>query len=205
MRGQIVGGGPFLVSGLFTHNYDGTMDADVQLVVGQQSFPASGMGGKWTISDDCIGASTYKSPALNLEVTYNFIATDGGDQIELLNTNPGVVLHGVGRRIAKAGKMPSCNNGTVLGKHGYRLDGSLSGVPLPAFAGKITNSLGGGAEGITTGSATANFMGQFVAREIVTGSYKLNGACRGTGSYTDSIGNKVNYVFTAVDGGETLS
>jgi len=32
MSGQIVGVGPFLVNGIFTHNPDGTMDADVQSV-----------------------------------------------------------------------------------------------------------------------------------------------------------------------------
>ena len=204
MKGQIVGVGPFLVNGIFTHNPDGTMDADVQLVVGDQSFPAPGTGGTFKTNNDCTGSGKFRVAALNLDVTYNFVATDGGEQIELLNTNAGVVLHGVARRITKAGKAPSCNNGTVLGSYGYRLDGSLPTVPLAAFAGKIVNSLGSGVEGITTGSDTANFMGQYAPREIVTGSYKLNSNCRGTGLYTDSLGNKVNYVFVAVDGGETL-
>src|SRR5215471_14669884 len=114
MAGQILGVGPFLVNGIFTHHPDGTMDADVQLVVGNQSLPAPGTGGTFQTNDDCTGSGKFKVAALNLDVTYNFIATDGGDQIELLNTNVGVILHGVGRRIAKADKAPTCNNGTIV-------------------------------------------------------------------------------------------
>ena len=38
----------------------------------------------------------------------------------------------------------------------------------------------------------------------MTGTYKLNSNCRGTGFYTDTLGNRINYVFTVVDGGETI-
>lgn len=203
MKGQIVGTGPFLVNGIFTHNTDGTMDADVQLVVGDQSFPAPGTGGTFKTSDDCTGSGKFRVAALNLDVTYNFIATDGGDQIELLNTNPGVVLHGVARRISKPGIAPRCTTGTVNGTYGYRLDGSLPGVPLAAFAGTISQLSGDGTNGVLTGSDTANFMGQYLPRTN-QGTYKIGSNCRGSGSYTDSLGNKINYVFTAVDGGETL-
>lgn len=203
MAGQIVGVGPFLVNGLFTHNYDGTMDADVQLVVGQQSFPAAGTGGKWTINDDCTGSGTFRVEALNLDVTYNFIATDGGNQIDLLNTNAGVVLHGYGRRIAAPGKTPSCNNGTVLGSYGYRLDGSIPGVPAMAIGGTFTHSIDDSYNGQWSGTDTLNLMGQNLSRTN-KGTYKLGSNCRGTGFYTDNLGNSINYVFTVVDGGDTL-
>ena len=134
MTGQIVGVGPFLVKGLFTHNPNGTMDADVLLTVGNQSFPAAGTGGTFKTNDDCTGSGRFFVAALNLDVSYNFIATDGGNQIELLNTNPGVVLQGVGRRISKAGSAPSCTSGTILGTYGYRLDGSIPNVASAAFA-----------------------------------------------------------------------
>jgi hypothetical protein len=204
MAGQLVGVGPFLVNGIFTHNPDGTSNADTQVVVGNQSLPAAGTGGTFTTNSDCTGTGKFRADALNLDVTYNFIVTDGGEQIELLNTNPGVILHGVGRRISKAGKAPSCTNGTVAGSYGYRLEGSLPNVPLTVFAGTVTNTAGIGLEGTLSGSDTANFMGQYVPRTITSGTYKLGSNCRGTGFYTDSIGNKVNYVFTAVDGGETI-
>ncbi len=203
MTGQIVGVGAFLVNGLFTHNPNGTMDADVLLTVGNQSFPAAGTGGTFKTNDDCTGSGRFFVAALNLDVTYNFIATDGGNQIELLNTNPGVVLHGVGRRISKAGSAPSCTSGTILGTYGYRLDGSIPNVSLAAFAGTVTHSSGDGVNGILTGADTGSLMGQIAPRTI-QGTFNIGSNCRGTGSYTDSLGNKINYVFTAVDGGETL-
>lgn len=203
MEGQLVGVGPFLVNGIFTHNTDGTMDADVQLVVGEQSFPAPGTGGTFKTNNDCTGSGKFTVAALNLEVTYNFIVTDGGDQIELLNTNEGVVLHGVGRRIAKAGKAPSCNNGTILGSYGYRLGGSLPNVPAFIIAGTFTHSVGSNYNGVWTGTDTFNAMGQYLPR-VNNGTYTLNSNCRGAGFYTDNLGNRVNYVFAAVDGGDTL-
>jgi len=203
MEGQIVGVGPFLVNGLFTHYPNGTMDADVQLVVGDQSFPAAGTGGTFKTNDDCTGSGKFRVDALALDVTYNFIATDGGAQIELHNTNDGVVLHGVGRRVANAGKAPNCNNGTVLGTYGYRFDGSIPGVPVMALSGTFTHSIDGSYNGLWTGTDTLTLMGQHVPR-INQGTYKLGSNCRGTGFYTDNLGNKINYVFVAVDGGDTL-
>lgn len=203
MAGQIVGVGPFLVNGLFTHNTDGTMSADVQLVVGNQSFPAPGTGGTFQTNDDCTGSGKFRVDALNLDVTYNFIATDGGDQIELLNTNAGVVLHGVGRRIAKAGKAPSCNNGTIVGSYGGRLDGSIPGVPAVALAGIYTYSVDSNYNGLFSGADTISLNGQLAPRTDV-GTYNMGSNCRGTGFYTDSLGNSVNYVITAVNGGDTL-
>ena len=199
MAGQIVGVGPFLVNGLFTHNPDGTMDADVQSVIGNQSFPTPGTGGTWTINSDCTGTGKFKVAALN----YNFIATDGGDQIDLLNTNPGVVLHGYGRRISKAGKAPSCNNGTVIGTYGYRLDGSLPNVPLVIVAGTSTHSVDDNYNGLSSGTDTFNAMGQYLPR-VNKRTYKILSNCRGAGFYDDSLGNHINYVFTVVDKGDTI-
>jgi hypothetical protein len=203
MEGQIIGVGPFLVNGIFTQNTDGTSNADVQLVVGNQSLPSAGTGGTFKTNSDCTGTGKFRADALNLDVTYNFIVTDGGNQIELLNTNPGVILHGVGRRISKAGKAPSCNNGTVLGTYGGRLDGSIPGVPAIAIAGIFTHSVDANYNGLFSGSDTINFMGQY-AQRTDQGTYKMDSNCRGTGFYTDSLGNKVNYVFTAVDDGDTI-
>jgi hypothetical protein len=98
---------------------------------------------------------------------------------------------------------PRCNNAAILGAYGYRLDGSLPNTPFAAFAGKVTHSLGDGGTGIINGSDTASFMGQYSPRAL-EGTFNIGSNCRGAGSYTDSLGNQINYVFTAVDGGETL-
>ena len=203
MAGQIVGVGPFLVNGIFTHFPNGRMDADVQLVVGPNSFPAAGTGGTFSINQDCTGSGSFLVAALGLTVTYNFIATDGGDQIELLNTNPGIVLHGVCRRIAKGGSAPRCNNATVLGSYGGRLEGSLPGVPAIALAGRYTHSLDQNFGGVLNGADMVSMMGTFVPRTI-QGNFTVSSNCRGAGSYTDDAGNTINYVMTAVDNGDRI-
>lgn len=203
MAGQIVGLGPFLVNGLFTHFPNGTMDADVQLLVGNASFPAAGTGGTFTINPDCTGSGNFLVAALGLTVTYNFIATDGGNQIELLNTNPGIVLHGIGRRIASGGSAPKCSNATVLGGYGARLEGSIPGVPALALAGRFEHTLDAAFNGVLNGNDTMSLMGTFVPR-VIQGSYTVGSNCRGSGTYTDDAGNTINYVLTAVDNGDRI-
>ncbi|HMV87847.1 MAG TPA: hypothetical protein PLD20_18455, partial [Blastocatellia bacterium] len=85
MKGQIVGVGPFLVNGIFTANSDGTSSADVQLVVGDKSFPAPGTGGTFKTNDDCTGSGKFRVAALNPDVTFNFIVTDDGRDIGALH------------------------------------------------------------------------------------------------------------------------
>jgi hypothetical protein len=205
MTGVIVGFGPFLINGIYTHHADGTMDADVQLVVGNQSFPQQGTNGMFQINRDCTGSGKFAAPPLLPEVTYNFIVTDSGEQIELLNTNSGVVLQGISRRISKSGEVPACRNNMILGAYGYRLDGSLPGFSNVAVAGLITQKMEhpSDAFGTFTGNDDLNLMGQYFPR-MLQGVFEVGSNCRGTGSYRDSLGNQINYVFTVVNGGDTL-
>ena len=198
MKGIIVGVGPFLVNGIYTHHPDGTMDADVQLVVGNATFPVLGTNGEFQTNPDCTGSGRFTAAPLP-EVTYNFIATDGGEQIELLNTNQGIVLHGISRRISKPGKDPHCGKEMILGAYGYRLDGSLPGVPNVALAGIVRHST----VGTLSGEDTFNVMGQYLPRDL-QGTFVVNANCRGAGGYTDSLGNNISYVFTVVNDGDTL-
>ena len=203
MNGQIVGGGAFLVNGIFTQNSDGTLSGEAHATIGNQQLSTTSTGGTWKINDDCTGSGSFFVQVLNQQVTYNFIATDGGNQIDLLNTDAGILLHGYGRRIAAPGKAPSCNNGTILGSYGYRLGGSIPNVPAFIIAGTFTHAVDDNYKGVWSGTDTFNAMGQYVPR-VNKGIYTLNSNCRGTGFYTDNLGNQINYVFTVVDGGDTL-
>jgi hypothetical protein len=204
MSGVIVGVGPVLVNGLFTHNHDGTMSGNVHLTIAGQQIPDAGWTeGKFETNNDCTGSGEFFIAALNQKITYNFIATDGGRQIELLNTNEGNAFHGVGRRITRDGRAPRCTNGTILGSYGYRLDGSIPDVPNLVAAGTITHALDGGFDGVTSGSDTNSLNGHIVPRTY-QGIYKMNNDCTGTGRYTDSLGNTINYTFTAVNGGKEI-
>jgi hypothetical protein len=174
------------------------------LVVGAQTFPLHGTDGAFHTNADCTGSGRFAAQPLLPEVTYNFIVTDGGEQIELLNTNAGVVLHGAGRRISRSGKSPRRAD-MILGAYGYRLDGSLPGVPNAAIAGLVMQTLDHphDAAGRITGNDTLNLMGQYFPRTL-QGTFTVGSDCRGTGSYADSLGNEISFVFTAVNDGDTL-
>src|SRR5215831_16467427 len=64
MTGVIVGVGPFLVNGIYTHKPDGTMNADVQLIVGNQSLPLVGTNGTFHTNSDCTGSGKFAAPPL---------------------------------------------------------------------------------------------------------------------------------------------
>ena len=59
------------------------------------------------------------------------------------------------------------------------------------------------AAGSITGSDTLNLIGQYFPR-TVQGTFTVGSDCRGTGSYADSLGNEISFVFTAVNDGDTL-
>jgi hypothetical protein len=205
MNGVIVGLGPFLVNGIYTHHPDGTMDADVRLVVGNQTFSLAGTGGTFHTKGDCTGSGRFSTAALG-DVTYNFVVTDNGDQIELLNTDPNIVLQGISRRISKPGKEPHCANDMVLGSYGYRLEGSLPGVPNAAAIGLVSQTLENLHDdvGIIRGRELLKLMGAPYELREFTGTFSVGSNCRGTGSFTDATNRKINYVFTAVNDGDML-
>ena len=204
MSGQIIGLGPILVNGLFTHNPDGTMSGNVYINLNGVTIPnASWTNGTFTTNSDCTGTGTFYVAALDQQITYNFIASDGGRQIDLLNTNAGNAFHGVGRRISQNGQGPSCTDGTIKGSYGYRLEGSLPGVPVFVGAGTVTHSQDENLKGITAGADTNGINGMFFPRTF-EGTYKVNEDCTGTGRYTDSNGATINYVFVTVDKGQEI-
>jgi hypothetical protein len=200
MNGSIVGVGAFLVNGLFTANPDGTTSANVRLTINGQTIPATGTNGTFTTNDDCTGSGKFFVPQLNQQITYNSVLTDNGEGIELINTNPGIVLQGHGKRIAPAYRAPRCNSSMIEGDYGYRLEGSLPGVPNVAAVGLLTHFSGGRIIGFDA----ASFNGAQVPRRDYQGTYKLNRDCTGTGNYKDSLGTTVDYVFTVVDEGKEI-
>lgn len=200
MNGSIIGVGSFLVNGIFTITPEGTSTANVRLMVNGQNIPATGVDGSYTMNDDCTSTGTFKVPELNLQITYSAIYTDDGSQVFLINTNPGIVLQGQGRRIAVANRVPHCDDRMIIGDYGYRLEGSLPGVPAIATVGLVTHL----PHGRMFGFDAASFNGSQVPRRDYQGTYKLNSDCTGTGNYKDSLGSTVNYVFTVVDEGKEI-
>jgi hypothetical protein len=202
MRGSIVGLGSFLVNGFFVHNPDGTMRARAYGTINGQTDLIDAMG-TFTTNDDCTGTGRFPTPSPLGVITYYFVLTDGGNQIDLINTNPGVALQGTARRIALAGQRPNCDNRMIAGHYSYRLEGSFPGVPNFAGVGYFIHTPTDRENGKVSGFDTNSFSGQIVPRSI-QGTYKLNSDCTGSGRYGDSLGNTIDYVFMVVDRGQHI-
>ncbi len=203
MNGTIVGTGTFLVNGFFVHNADGTSAVRAWVTINGQSFLTTGVNGTFKTNADCTGSGTFFGPELGLQVSYDFIVTDNGNQLEILNSNQGIALQGVGRRIAPAGQRPNCDNRMIEGHYGYRLEGSFPGVPNFAGVGYLIHTAYDRENGKVSGFDTNSFNGQIAPRSI-QGTFKLNSDCTGTGNYGDSLGNTIDYVFMVVDQGKHI-
>jgi hypothetical protein len=202
MNGTIAGVGSFLVNGYFVHNPDGTIRVHAYGTINGQTDLIDAPG-TFTTNDDCTGTGRFPTPSPLGVITYYFVVTDGGNQIDLINTNPGVTLQGVGRRIAPAGFRPNCDNRMIAGHYSYRLEGSFPGVPNFAGAGYSIFTPYDRENGKISGFDTNSFSGQIVPRSI-QGTYKLNRDCTGAGRYGDSLGNTIDFVFMVVDQGKHI-
>jgi hypothetical protein len=202
MNGAIVGPGSFLVNGYFVHNPDGTMRVRAYGIInGQPDLVES--TGSFTTNDDCTGTGRFATTSPLGTVTYYFILTDNGDQIDLINTNAGVALQGTARRIALAGQRPNCDNRMIEGRYSFRLEGSFPGVTNLASVGYFSHTPTDRENGKVSGFDTNSFSGQILPRST-QGTYKLNRDCTGTGRYGDSFGNTIDYVFMVVDRGKHI-
>ncbi len=203
MNGTIVGVGPFLVNGFFVHNADGTSAVRAWVSINGQSFLTTGVNGTFKTNADCTGSGTFFGPELGLQVSYDFIVSDGGNQIDLINSNQGIVLQGTGRRIAAAGQLPNCDNRMIEGHYSYRLEGNIPGVPNFAGVGYVIHTAYDRENGKISGFDINSFNGQIAPRSV-QGTFKMNSDCTGSGRYGDSFGNKIDYVFMVVDQGKHI-
>lgn len=202
MRGSIVGLGSFLVNGFFVHNPDGTMRARAYGTINGQTDLIDATG-TFTTNDDCTGTGRFATSSPLGVITYYFVLSDNGDQIDLINTNAGVALQGTARRIALAGQRPRCDNRMIEGRYSFRLEGSFPGVSNLASVGYFTHTPYDRETGKVSGFDMNSFSGQIAPRST-QGTYKLNSDCTGSGRYGDSFGNTIDYVFMVVDRGNQI-
>ena len=94
----------------------------------------------------------------------------------------------------------ACSNATVTGNYGFQVSGvGQSGDPR-ASSGQLT------ADGIGnfTGTETTKMMGVTYTNVSLTGTYKINANCSGTGTFTPSIGTTFTYSFVILSDHKTI-
>jgi hypothetical protein len=124
---------------------------------------------------------------------FQLLVTQDGQQIEMIHTDPGLIVGVTGFPV----DIPGCSNTTLNGKYSYNTKGwalAPPGVP-PALAGYIPLAMSGAIEfhprvsppstsGFVVWWDTASANGIIVPR-TGTGSYKVNPDCTGTMVLTD--------------------
>lgn len=204
LTGSLAGVGATSVIGVFTQNYDGSFNGrHVIISLNGQPVPNVTYSGAFTINSDCSATGSF-TDATGLRVTFKYVVADGGDELYFINTDAGNVLSGVARRIISGSYAPRCTAGTIIGQYGYHLNGNLQGVGPVALAGVINHGLDSSLGGVFSGADAFSANGQIIPVRTINGTFKLNGDCTGTGNYTDSLGQTINYAFIATGGGREM-
>lgn len=99
---------------------------------------------------------------------------------------------------------PTCSGETIFGKYGYKLEGTIVGLGKVVLNGVIAHRRDFSGNFLISGEDALNADNLTLPVRTYSGSYSIKADCTGTGVYTDSIGNTVNYKIVVVNGGQKL-
>jgi hypothetical protein len=167
----------------------------------------STLGGTYAVNDDC----TYTSQAEN-GVTFRAVIVDGGDELLILQTTPGVVISGTAIRQGRRRERPphprdsgsTCDAAALRGAYGFLAEGV---VGPPTVAAELAGPLRGvgtvmfDKHGSFTLVGTRSVNGLLDPAPLtLTGSYAFTGDC------TFRMAFDVGFTFNATiaDGGDDV-
>jgi hypothetical protein len=165
------------------------------------------VSGTYAVDGDC----TYTSRAEN-GVTFRAAIVDGGDELLILQTTPGVVIAGVARRQAGAhgrggsrlDAAPRCQAAIARGRYGFLADGVAGPPTVPAEAAGPLKGVGTvvfDQRGAFTLVATRSVNGTLDPEPLtLTGSYAFTDGC----SFRMTFDVGFTFTGTVVDGGDEL-
>ncbi len=150
--------------------------------------------GTYSVLPDCSGTATvHNGQTANLR----FMLIEGGQEVNIIDTDPGVVAAG---QITKQ-QISGCTLASFTGVYGFAATGSVFGPAgelgdLAAF-GRIEAD----GQGHTTESSNASFNGLQDA-DTQVGTYTVNADCTGTATSVHQRTGQVDHVmFVLVEGG----
>src|SRR5205085_11905629 len=148
LTGSLAGIGPISVIGVLTQNSDGTLTG-LHKLVNFNGLPITDLpySGTFKINSDCSATGEFID-GMGVKVTFKFVALNGGDELYIMNTDAGNLLSGEVKRIAKAGRAPSCSVGTISGQYGVKLEGSVQGIGPLVEVGVLQHGLDDVLDGI---------------------------------------------------------
>ncbi len=160
----------------------------------------------YTVAKDCTVTAqvTLTTSGQSENVDVSFAVTSTG--FLFLFQKPGAISSGFG---VKQGS-PTCTNAGVAGSFDFQTTGVLlAGAPAlgpAAFIGELKLAVNSSGEGVISGRIAASEDGTILtfADESVTGSYSVDGNCRGTATITPRGQPEMNFSFVLVDDGKEM-
>jgi hypothetical protein len=134
----------------------------------------------------------------------------GGNPFSFVVTSTGfLAVHLFSEGFAVREGSPTCTNAGVKGSFGFETSGVfLAGAPATAvaFIGQLKLAVSPTGEGVISGHLASSEDGTFLtfAEEPVTGSYKVDGDCRGTATITPKGHSEMHFRIVVVDCGKEM-
>jgi hypothetical protein len=150
--------------------------------------------GTYTVQSDCTGTTTIQG---GLTATLRFALVENGQEVDAIDTDPGVVAAG---RITKI-QRERCSNATLRGVYAFSESGSVHSpggeVGDVAAYGRLVFD----GRGHDTETSQASFNGAQNA-DTQTGTYSVNADCTGSAVSTHHPSGQIDTVnFVVVEGG----
>ena len=151
-------------------------------------------GGTYSVQSDCTGTATIQG---GLTASLRFMLVEGGQEVNAIVTDPGVVAAG---QIVKQ-QLAGCTNASFKGVYSFATTGSAFSpggeVGDVAASGQIVSD----GRGHTTESSNSSFNGLQTA-DTQTGTYTVNPNCTGSATSIHHPSGQVDTVnFVIVEGG----
>jgi hypothetical protein len=89
--------GPFAIVGTQTFDGDGAFTAAATVSQNGNIVPVS-IAGTYTVNPDCTGTFTAQISPVDVTTHLFFVIDDDGKELQLIQTDPGVVVTGIARR-----------------------------------------------------------------------------------------------------------
>ncbi|MGA9978124.1 MAG: hypothetical protein WBQ08_05780 [Candidatus Sulfotelmatobacter sp.] len=134
----------------------------------------------------------------------------GGNPFSFVVTSTGFqALHLFSEGFAVKQGSPTCTNAGVKGSFGFETTGVFlaeASAPAVAFIGELKLTVNSSGEGVISGHVAASEDGTYLpfAEEPVTGSYKVDGDCRGTATITPKGQSEMHFRLVVVDCGKEM-
>lgn len=152
--------------------------------------------GTYTVKQDCTGSAKWVFPG-PLSVTSSFVLGENGAQMYFMNAEKGPIVNaGMARKQGHGFTGAKCSSKSFYGPFGVSILGTKV-ASNTRFA--VTGAMTPDGLGHITGNFTEDVAGQ-PQQYTITGTYKVNDDCTGSGTFESSGQPSANFDFVLVNG-----